>query len=247
MFMVASSVVLTVLVLNYHHRTADNHEMQLWVKVVLLEWLPWVLRMKRPGRKITWKTITNNRKMREMERKNKSSKSLIANVLDMNDDYRLKPTVSSVSSTYTRTSGHDTPRRPTTVEETTIGMPYNGASCHYSELKTILGELQFITKRMKKADWENEVISDWKFAAMAVDSSKLPRPSSQKTFPKKAPPDSRHGRTNQPSQKNHQVVSHWKQSDTYSTQVYYAKVCRQLANKCEERLVILLIGTQQYC
>lgn len=67
------------------------------------------------------------------------------------------------------TSGHDTPRRPTTVEETTIGMPYNGTSCHYSELKTILGELQFITKRMKKADWENEVISDWKFAAMAVD------------------------------------------------------------------------------
>ncbi|XP_014298481.1 acetylcholine receptor subunit alpha-type acr-16 [Microplitis demolitor] len=169
MFMVASSVVLTVLVLNYHHRTADNHEMQPWVKVVLLEWLPWMLGMSRPGRNITWKTITNNRKMREMERKNKSSKSLIANVLDMNDDYRLKPTVSSVSSTYARTSGHDTPRRPTTVEETTIGMPYNGTSCHYSELKNILSELQFITKRMKKADWEAEVISDWKFAAMAVD------------------------------------------------------------------------------
>lgn len=67
------------------------------------------------------------------------------------------------------TSGHDTPRRPTTVEETTIGMPYNGTSCHYSELKNILSELQFITKRMKKADWEAEVISDWKFAAMAVD------------------------------------------------------------------------------
>lgn len=31
MFMVASSVVLTVVVLNYHHRTADIHEMQPWV------------------------------------------------------------------------------------------------------------------------------------------------------------------------------------------------------------------------
>lgn len=31
MFMVASSVVLTVVVLNYHHRTADIHEMPDWV------------------------------------------------------------------------------------------------------------------------------------------------------------------------------------------------------------------------
>jgi Neurotransmitter-gated ion-channel transmembrane region. len=33
MFMVASSVVLTVVVLNYHHRTADIHEMPQWVSV----------------------------------------------------------------------------------------------------------------------------------------------------------------------------------------------------------------------
>jgi len=33
MFMVASSVVLTVVVLNYHHRTADIHEMPPWVSL----------------------------------------------------------------------------------------------------------------------------------------------------------------------------------------------------------------------
>jgi uncharacterized membrane protein len=31
MFMVASSVVSTVLILNYHHRNADTHEMASWV------------------------------------------------------------------------------------------------------------------------------------------------------------------------------------------------------------------------
>lgn len=31
MFMVASSVVSTILILNYHHRHADTHEMGEWV------------------------------------------------------------------------------------------------------------------------------------------------------------------------------------------------------------------------
>lgn len=32
MFMVASSVVSTILILNYHHRNSDTHEMSEWVK-----------------------------------------------------------------------------------------------------------------------------------------------------------------------------------------------------------------------
>merc|ERR1712117_757572 len=48
MMMVASSVVLTVVVLNYHHRTAETHVMPMWVKSVFLQWMPWMLRMSRP-------------------------------------------------------------------------------------------------------------------------------------------------------------------------------------------------------
>lgn len=32
MFMVASSVVSTILILNYHHRNSDTHEMSEWVR-----------------------------------------------------------------------------------------------------------------------------------------------------------------------------------------------------------------------
>lgn len=58
--------------------------------------------MNRPGKKITRKGIKLSNKMREMERQNKSSKSLIANVVDMNDDYRFLNPVTSIGSSHTR-------------------------------------------------------------------------------------------------------------------------------------------------
>ena len=80
MGMVASSVLLTVLVLNYHHRHPDTHNMPTWVtllrnylprkcrkylqiKRVFLQWLPWLLRYNRPNKKITIKSIMMENKM----------------------------------------------------------------------------------------------------------------------------------------------------------------------------------------
>ncbi|XP_024947816.1 acetylcholine receptor subunit alpha-type acr-16 isoform X6 [Cephus cinctus] len=167
MFMVASSVVLTVVVLNYHHRTADIHEMPQWIKTVFLQWLPWILGMSRPGKKITRKTILMNNRMKELELQERSSKSLLANVLDIDDDFRHGNSAANPASGYIR-SAYSTPLsgRPATVEETSASLPLSGTQ---RELQTILRELQFITSRMKKSDEEAEVISDWKFAAMVVD------------------------------------------------------------------------------
>ena len=47
MFMVSSSCITTILILNYHHRLADTHEMPDWVAAVFLQWLPWLLHMSR--------------------------------------------------------------------------------------------------------------------------------------------------------------------------------------------------------
>ena len=65
-------------------------------------------------------------------------------------------------------SAYGTPlsTRPATVEETSASLPLSGMQ---RELHTILKELQFITSRMKKSDEDDEIISDWKFAAMVVD------------------------------------------------------------------------------
>ncbi|XP_063238844.1 neuronal acetylcholine receptor subunit alpha-7-like [Bacillus rossius redtenbacheri] len=154
MFMVASSVVLTVVVLNYHHRTADIHEMPQWIKSVFLQWLPWFLGMSRPGKKITRKTIMMSNRMKELELKERSSKSLLANVLDIDDDFRHCAGANSAAA-FLRGAA-------TTLDD-------SGCSSAHRELQAILRELQFITGRMRKEDEEAELISDWKFAAMVVD------------------------------------------------------------------------------
>ena len=60
------------------------------VRKLFLQWLPWILRMQRPRKPITRKTIMMSTRMRELEMKEgkPSSKSLLANVLDMDDDFR---------------------------------------------------------------------------------------------------------------------------------------------------------------
>ncbi|KAJ8287917.1 hypothetical protein COCON_G00005760 [Conger conger] len=49
MIIVGMSVVATVVVLQYHHHDPNGGNMPKWVQLVLLHWVAWFLRMKRPG------------------------------------------------------------------------------------------------------------------------------------------------------------------------------------------------------
>ncbi|XP_013097313.2 neuronal acetylcholine receptor subunit alpha-7 isoform X2 [Stomoxys calcitrans] len=189
MFMVASSVVSTILILNYHHRNADTHEMSEWIRVVFLCWLPWILRMHRPGRPIIMdftstpcSDTSSERKhqiLSDVELKERSSKSLLANVLDIDDDFRnVRP----------MTPGGTLPHNPA-FYRTVYGQGDDGsigpigstrmpdAVTHHTCIKTqteyelslILKEIRFITDQLRKEDEENDIANDWKFAAMVVD------------------------------------------------------------------------------
>ncbi|CAG0893525.1 unnamed protein product [Cyprideis torosa] len=159
MFMVASSVVLTVVILNYHHRSADTHEMPNWIKTVFLQWLPWILRMDRPHKKISFKTIRMSRNLAAIQKQ--SSKSLISNVKQDEEDWR--PFI----------------RRPGAgvgFADLVSTLPTHPSSCHATclgsssrELASILEELRLITNRMRKEEDDKLYKNDWKFAAMVVD------------------------------------------------------------------------------
>ncbi|KAF7988302.1 hypothetical protein HCN44_009947 [Aphidius gifuensis] len=92
--MPATSVVSTILILNYHHRNSDTHEMSEWVRTLFLTWLPCLLRMNRPvdkdedGQKSQKPSpVTGATKAYgDLELPQRSSKSLLANVLDLEDN-----------------------------------------------------------------------------------------------------------------------------------------------------------------
>ncbi|KFM66080.1 Neuronal acetylcholine receptor subunit alpha-7, partial [Stegodyphus mimosarum] len=152
MIMVAFSVVMTVVVLNYHHRSSDTHEMPECIRSVFLGWLPRLLMMKRPAPKLQRKGLLVNSK-KEFELKERSSKSLLANVLDIDEGgFRQNE---AGSTTYLPVEDP-----PATVR---------GCFATQRELNAILRELRYITGRMRREERITDIIAEWKYAAMVVD------------------------------------------------------------------------------
>jgi len=179
MGMVASSVVLTVLVLNYHHRTPETHHMPTWSKRVFLQWLPWLLRYNRPTKKITMKSILMENKMAAKISKCCSTPSSpLHQKLQGMENGALNGVFRPISLNgggFVRSFPVPPDDDPfpggcsSQVHHCCCNSKRNLAQDISKEVKQILKELRYITKRLKDKDEDDEVISDWKFAAMVID------------------------------------------------------------------------------
>lgn len=97
-----------------------------------------------------------NAKMRDLELKERSSRSLLANVLDLEDDFRfVRPNQTRNYETLISSNG-----ACNTAFRTAL--PKN-------ELSEILKELKTLTSKIKKDEEFEEEENDWKFAAMVID------------------------------------------------------------------------------
>lgn len=130
----------------------------LQVRKGICEWLAWALRMKRPGRSFAPpKGLSSNSKLRDLELRERSSRSLLANVLDLDDDFRALNNVNHHGNHYTAIK----------VDHHALADPIGTGT--RPEFREILKELRIITEKIKKDDeFENEC-NDWKFAAMVID------------------------------------------------------------------------------
>ncbi|TRY67230.1 hypothetical protein TCAL_05369, partial [Tigriopus californicus] len=160
MVMVAASVVDAILVLNFHRQFGTENTMPYIIKFVFLQWLPWILFMKRPGQKITRSSMISHHEMQKLELhgNSTSSCSLLNNVLNV-DDHLLRKCSTGVHE-YQGFKIHACPcgRSGNIVEK---------------ELKLILTELQVITNKIHEKDRSAQFENDWKYAAMVLDRLSL--------------------------------------------------------------------------
>ncbi|XP_059151414.1 neuronal acetylcholine receptor subunit alpha-7-like [Physella acuta] len=150
MVMCSLSIVFTVIVLNFHYRSPETHTMPKWVKYSVCGWLAWLLRMKRPGGSTTIRSLSQRAQVKDIKLEEKS-RSLMANVLDMEDDPRMV--------------NGNTAGFLLKMEE---GMGMASSSLRH-DITSILRELKKITSKYRKCEEEEDVRNDWKFAAMVMD------------------------------------------------------------------------------
>ncbi|KAM8792602.1 neuronal acetylcholine receptor subunit alpha-7-like [Eudromia elegans] len=156
MVIVGLSVVVTVLVLQFHHHDPQAGKMPRWVRVVLLNWCAWFLRMKKPGESM--KPLSC--------RQGQGGRGAGARGADS----LLLPGQPSSNGTVPR--GHGAPGS----RDAGRAPPHGARAAPRSHLDDglpvvlrILEEVQFIAARFRRQDEGEEICSEWKFAAAVID------------------------------------------------------------------------------
>ncbi|XP_065513179.1 neuronal acetylcholine receptor subunit alpha-7-like [Caloenas nicobarica] len=169
MVIVGLSLVVTVLVLQFHHHDPQAGKMPKWVRVILLNWCTWFLRMKKSGENI--KPLSCKYKY---PKHHLSISSTETNVLPGHQS-------SNANMIY---SYHATDN-PCCSQKNDVGSKRGKTTFPLPEdiervqkkalmdiipvIMNILEEVQFIATHFRKQGEGEEICSEWKFAAAVID------------------------------------------------------------------------------
>ncbi|KAH1183629.1 CHRNA7-FAM7A fusion protein isoform X1 [Mauremys mutica] len=168
MIIVGLSVVVTVIVLQYHHHDPDGGKMPKWTRIILLNWCAWFLRMKRPGEDKVRPACQHKPRRCSLSSvdMNTVSGQQASNGNMLYIGFRG---LEGVHCTPTTDSGVICGRMTCspTEEETLLhsGHPSEGDP----DLAKILEEVRYIANRFRDQDEEEAICNEWKFAASVVD------------------------------------------------------------------------------
>ena len=124
------------------------------VKKFICEWLAWLLRMRRPGcSNICDKRRSSKARTPDHEMAGRSSRSLLANVLDLDDDF----------------GGAKAYCNGVTIENGGLAVTELSSGGASYQLKYILKELKVLTNKVKSDEEVADKCNDWKFAALVID------------------------------------------------------------------------------
>uniref|UniRef100_A0A8C4X1Y0 CHRNA7 (exons 5-10) and FAM7A (exons A-E) fusion n=1 Tax=Eptatretus burgeri TaxID=7764 RepID=A0A8C4X1Y0_EPTBU len=169
MIIVALSVVMTTVVLQYHHHDPDGKKMPKWMRLVLLDWCAWFLRMKQPGK-------ARHRLSRRLSVLHQSTVCSIDLALLVSGNQ--KGLSSNGYVFYQNTAENETPGPGTSDSGVMCGqetcftaMSEQKGMCGHRGpgLLRILAELRYIAERFRLQDQEQAMASEWKFVAAVID------------------------------------------------------------------------------
>ncbi|XP_031416106.1 neuronal acetylcholine receptor subunit alpha-7 [Clupea harengus] len=172
MMIVGLSVVVTVLVLQFHHHDPQAGKMPKWVRVVLLNWCAWFLRMKKPGDSRVGGAGGRGFKYTPTPLPLHSATSIQMGAVPgqpagNNGHMNLYFGYHSMDGPASSDSG--------VVCGRADGSPPEGQeiprtlSERTPEIQRILEEVSYIAHRFREQDEGEAVCSEWKFAAAVVD------------------------------------------------------------------------------
>uniref|UniRef100_A0A3P8VQB2 Neuronal acetylcholine receptor subunit alpha-7 n=1 Tax=Cynoglossus semilaevis TaxID=244447 RepID=A0A3P8VQB2_CYNSE len=187
MMIVGLSVVVTVLVLQFHHHDPHGGKMPKWVRVILLNWCAWFLRMKKPGEELKAAVSSNgNHKFSHPSPQHTSTSSIQMNSIPGQAATHSTTTNGNLYFGY-HTMSTENPAFPSSTDSTLVkcsGSRHPNCSSqpdiHSEQMRTllleqvpeisqILEEVQYIARRFREHDEGEAICSEWKFAAAVVD------------------------------------------------------------------------------
>ncbi|XP_054897686.1 neuronal acetylcholine receptor subunit alpha-7-like [Poeciliopsis prolifica] len=196
MMIVGLSVVVTVLVLQFHHHDPRGGKMPKWIRVILLNWCAWFLRMKKPGEENKPAVSSSNPPTYKCSHSPPHHTSTTSIQMSTIPGQAQSTTTNGNMNLYFgyHSMGTDNPAFPPSTDSGLvtcgIGGEGGGGGNHLGgssqpdihsdhtrtmlleqvpEISLILEEVQYIARRFRDQDEGQEICSEWKFAAAVVD------------------------------------------------------------------------------
>ncbi|RXM94794.1 Neuronal acetylcholine receptor subunit alpha-7 [Acipenser ruthenus] len=166
MIIVGLSVVVTVLVLQFHHHDPDGGKMPTWTRLILLNWCAWFLRMKRPGEDKVRPACNIEQRRSSLSSVELNASTSAPHSTNGNMLYIGFRGLEGGPCSPTPDSGVMCGRMMGGVEEDVL-LPAEGGGD--PDLMKILEEVRYIANRFRDQDEDESICNEWKFAACVID------------------------------------------------------------------------------
>uniref|UniRef100_A0A7N8X384 Neuronal acetylcholine receptor subunit alpha-7-like n=1 Tax=Mastacembelus armatus TaxID=205130 RepID=A0A7N8X384_9TELE len=158
MVIVGMSVVATVIVLQFHHHNPNSGHMPRWVHLVLLQWVPWFLRMKRPSEGAD-PTFSSSQADSQSKTLSSPSNTTTTTTIPTPVASNFPQNLNSLQATLTQLQTLSHPLLHSVTRAVAVG----------NQLQALLVEVQFLVERVREQDRQLSLVEQWQFAAAVID------------------------------------------------------------------------------